>query len=185
MLAMNRVFESMPRLVTDRGVDGGDLRTEPYGTWIRAHRDAARYYDPAGSWIVDPDSVLAVHERHRGTVAADDIAWFYVMNGHFGECEGSVPCYVEGQDRLNGWYLRSHPRGRHTDESNADIADSLNGSFDNLQAFPAVLAEFNPATGCTELRAQLDALRAAVTASTSTKKAGALAALDRYAQLCK
>jgi hypothetical protein len=109
----------------------------------------------------------------------------YVTHGHFGECEGSVPCYVAWKDRLNGWYLRSHPRGRHTDESNDDIADSLNGSLENLQTLPSMLAEFNPETGCFELRALLDALKAAVTASTSTKKAAALAALDRYSQLCK
>jgi hypothetical protein len=159
--------------------------SDPYRSWIRAHQDAARYDEPGGTWIVDPSYVIAVHDAHRGTAAADDIAWFLVENGLFGECEGDVPCYVAAANRLDGWYLQSHPQGRHTDEANVDIAARLNDAWDNLQNSPAVLMEFDPKTRCNELRTSLDPLVVAVTASNSTRKAGALAAIDRYAQLCR
>jgi len=135
--------------------------------------------------MVDPDYARAVHETHRLSVAADDIGWFYTTNGFFGECEGDVVCNVSSENELNGWYLRAYPRGRHADESNGDIALHLNAAIDNLQQFPAVLAEFDPKTRCTDLHESLDPLTAAVSASASTRKAGALDALSRFAQLCK
>jgi len=53
--------------------------------------------------MVDPSYVSGMHEKHRGTAAADDIAWFFVVNGLYGECEGDVPCYVDWENRLHGW----------------------------------------------------------------------------------
>jgi hypothetical protein len=159
--------------------------TDPYAGWIREHQDAARYNEPGGQWMVDPSYVKEVHEKRRDTAAADDIAWFFVVNGLYGECEGDVPCYVNWQNQLNGWYLQSHPRGRHTDESDAHIAVSLNAAMDNLRRFPLVLGEFNPKTRCGELHLSLDPLTAAVIASVSARKVDALAAIERFAQLCR
>jgi len=183
--ALSAVFSSVPFRVRDRGVELQLPEAEPYGTWIRGHLDAARYNEVAGAWMVDPEYVRAVHDSHSNAAAADEIAWFYVANGLFGECEGDVPCYVSWKNQLDGWYLRSHPGGRHTDESTLDIARSLNAAMDNLQQFPKVLAEFDPAARCGELHESPDPLTAAVKASTSTRKSDALAALNRYAQLCK
>jgi hypothetical protein len=159
--------------------------SDPYAGWIREHQDAARYDEPAGQWMVDPSYVSGVHEKHRGTAAADDIAWFFVVNGHYGECEGDVPCYVGWANRFDGWYLRSHPGGGHTDECTAEIALRLNGAMDNLREFPMVLREFDPKARCGELHMSLDPLLSAVTASTSARKADALAAIERFAQLCR
>ena len=135
--------------------------------------------------MVDASYVMQTHETYRDTEAADDIAWFLVTNGVRGECEGDVPCYIDTQNQLNGQYLRWHPHGRHVDESNADIARRLNGVMDNLRAFPRVLQEFDPGTRCGELHTSLDPLVAVVTATTSARKAEALAAADRFTQLCK
>jgi hypothetical protein len=153
--------------------------------WIRAHQDAAIYNEPAGTWMVAPKYVQMIHGRYRESLVADDIAWFYVTNGWPGECEGNVPCYVRWQNELNGWYLASYPPGRHADESNAAIALSLNGVMDNLLKFPRVLAEFDPKTGCDELHMSLDPLAAAVQATTTARKTDALAAIERYANLCR
>jgi hypothetical protein len=176
-------LRSMADLLESIPFRRGDF--DPYRAWIRGHLDASLYNEPAGQWMVHPDFAQAEHDRHRGSAAADDIAWFYVTNAHFGECEGSVPCYVSGQNERNGWYLRSHPSGRYVDESTAEVARVLNEILDYLQHLPAILAEFDPKTSCGELHASLDPLTAAVTASTSTKKSEALAALDRYAKLCR
>jgi len=170
--------------VFDRAVETKRPETEPYGAWIRGRLDAAKYFESAGHWMVNPEYVKAVYLEHRDSKSGEDIAWFYVTNGLIGECEGDVPCYVYWQNELNGWYLATHPRGRHTDESNAGIAQSLNGAMDNLLGFPRVLAEFDPKTRCSELHKSLDPLAAAVTASNSARKTEALAAIDRYAKLC-
>jgi uncharacterized protein YgiM (DUF1202 family) len=183
--SLENIFQAVPSGVVDGDVETKRPGAEPYGSWIRAHLDAARYNEPGGQWMVDPKYAQAVHEKHQQSDAADDIGWFYVSNGLYGECEGDVPCYVSWMDELHGWYLRSHPRGRHADESNADIAFRLNAAMDNLRELPTVLAESDPKTRCGELHASLDPLTAAVNASTSTNKAGALAALDRYTKLCR
>jgi SH3 domain-containing protein len=159
--------------------------SDPYRSWIRAHREEVTYNEPGGSWMVDASHVVQTHEKYPDTAAADDIAWFLVTNGVRGECEGDVPCYIDKRNQLSGQYLRWHPRGRHADESNEDIARALNGIMDNLRAFPLVLQEFDPGTRCGELHTSLDPLVAAVTASTSARKEEALAAIDRFAQLCR
>ena len=183
--ALTAVFHNVPSSVRDRDIEPQRAEAEPYGSWIRGHLDAARYNELAEGWMVDPHYVQALHDSHRGTPASDDIAWFYVTGWDLGECEGNVPCYVEREDARNGWYLTEHPRGRHVDESATNIALDLNGVMDNFGRFPAVLAQFDPKTGCGELHALLDPLTVAVTASTSTRKEAALAALDRFGQLCK
>jgi hypothetical protein len=156
-----------------------------YQQWIGAHQDVARYDDPGGGWMVDPTYIQMMHDMFRDTAVADDIAWLYVTNRLGGECEGDVPCYASWQDRLNGWYLRSHPDGRHVDDANANLASSFDGILDNFSRFPAVLAEFDRKTRCGELRQLLGALKAAVEASTSVRREDALAAIERYAKLCR
>jgi len=182
--SLTAALYSIPHGVYDREVESRSPEVEPYGAWIRARPGAARYFESAGHWMVDPEHVKAVHREHRGSTSGDEIAWFYVTNGLIGECEGDVPCYVRWQNELNGWYLASYPSGRHADESNAHVAFALNDSMDNLLRFPGVLAQFDPRTRCDELRKPLDSLAAAVNASTSPQKAGALVAIERYARLC-
>jgi hypothetical protein len=156
-----------------------------YQRWLRAHLDDSRYNEPAGSWMVEPEYVKRIHDEYPDTTVGDDIGWFYVTNGLFGECEGDVPCYVSWTNELEGWYLRAHPMGNHADDANAQVAVKLNGAMDNLQRFPRVLAEFDPSTRCGELHASLDPLRAAVSASTSSGRPEAIAAIDRFDLLCR
>jgi hypothetical protein len=178
-------FDSIPFGVHDRAVERQRPEAEPYGAWIRSRLEVATYFESAGHWMVNPEYVKAVHSEYRDSRSGEDIAWFYVTNGGFGECEGDVPCYVRWQNEFNGWYLASYPNGRHADESVTDIARALDGVMDNFLVFPKVLAEFDPRSRCGELHGSLDPLTAAVTASTSTTKAEALIALDRFAQLCR
>jgi hypothetical protein len=174
--AMRNVFENIP-------FGRGD--TDPYKAWIASHHDAAQYNEPAGHWMIAPRYVLDVHGQYRDTTAADDIAWFFVQNGLAGECEGDLPCYAAGANKLSGEYLRLHPAGRHVEDALEDIVAGLNGAMDNVQQFPAVLAEFEPSLRCGELRAALDPLAAAVAATQSARQAAALATLARYRQLCQ
>ena len=153
--------------------------------WIAAHDAEMAYNEFGARWMLNPAFVLSTHDTYRKTAAADDIAWLFVENGIAGECEGYVPCYVGWQNLLNGEYLRRYPRGRHADSSAVDVARSLNGVMDNLEASPAVLREFDPARHCRDLHENLDPLVAAIRASRSTRKSDALAAVDRFARLCR
>ncbi len=159
-------------------------RQPPYGAWLGARAASIVYNEPGGMWMVSSDHVRRVHDQHRGTAAADDIAWFRATNGLAGECEGDLPCAVSWRNTLEGEYLRLQPRGAHVEAAHARIASGLSGYLTNVESFPKVLAEFTPATRCGELRASLDPLRAAVTAAESARKAEALAAIARYARLC-
>ena len=174
--AMKNAFENVPF---------GQGNSDPYRDWIRARQDAARYDEPGGRWMVDPAYVMQIHNRYRDSGVADDVAWFFVENGLFGECEGDVPCYVWSQNALNGEYLRLHPNGRHVDESNAQVALALNAELDNLLGYPEKLREFNSKARCGELHTSLDPLVAAVVGSTSVRKANALAAIERFVRLCQ
>src|SRR5439155_15591120 len=97
------------------------------------------------NWLLAREHILGLYETYSTTAAADDIAWLLATNGIRGECEGDVPCYVSWKNQLEGDYLRRQPAGRHADEANWGIAESLNGAMDNLLRFPKVLAEFRPA----------------------------------------
>jgi hypothetical protein len=174
--SMQHVFSSVPFQGNNR---------EPFRSWIAKHEDAARYNSPAGAWMVDPEYTKRVHDSYHDAQIAEDIAWFYVENGLSGECEGDVPCYVSWTNQLEGWYLRTHPTGSHADDANAQVAVKLNGAMDNLQSFPRVLAEFDPIKRCGELHTSLDPLAAAVSASVSSRSREALAAIDRFAKLCR
>jgi len=174
--AMDHVLAAVP-------FRGGER--EPYRGWIEAHESAVTYNEPGGLWMVGDWYIKQAHETHRGTAAADDIAWFLAQNGLRGECEGDVPCYLNWTNQLDGEYLRLYPAGRHADESTGHVARRLNAAMDNLEAFPLVLKEFDPANRCDALHASLDPLVAAVMASASAHKADAFTALDRYSRLCR
>lgn len=164
-------------------IEGGRETPSYAETWVDTHRSELVYFESAADWLLNGDVILKVHDTFRDTVAADDIAWLMVENGWAGECEGNVPCYIRWQNHLNGEYLRRHPRGRHTDEANDDIARRLNGIMNHLA--PMLDALFYPEVECGELHADLDPFVAAIRASRSQAKARALAATDRYARLCR
>jgi hypothetical protein len=154
------------------GVPFGGNQRDPYQGWLMRHWDAGRYDEPSGSWMVEPEYVLKIHEQYRTTNAADDIAWFYVTNGSGGECEGFLPCYVGSLDGLEGDYLRLHPRGSHTEEAVASLAktlDALEGDREGLD--------------CPSFRESLQSLASAINASRSAKSKRATAAVKKIAEL--
>lgn len=113
--ALGAIFRIIPDRIGNRGAGLQLPDVQPYGSWILGHLNAAVYNELGGGWMVNPEYVRAMHDRHSGTVAADEIGWFYATNGLLGECEGNVPCYVAGVNKLDGWYLRSYPNGQHAD----------------------------------------------------------------------
>lgn len=156
---------------------------EPYASWIGNRRAVIFMNEPAGRWAISRTAILDLHNRHRDTSPADDIAWFLVKHGIglLGECAGFVPCYVGRLDKLEGTYLRLHPAGEHVGEATGRIADTAL----RLQQQSPRGYFFAPSKDCAELVAALEPVRAAVAATRSDRREEALASLDRLRAPCK
>jgi hypothetical protein len=156
---------------------------EPYASWIAGHRNVVFRNEIAGRWAIPRAAILDLHDRHRDTSAADDIAWFLVTNGLGvqGECEGFVPCYVRRMNEFEGTYLKRHPAGQHAGEAASRAADAATRY---TQQGPRGYFFASP-KDCVELMAAIEPIRAAVAATRADRREEALAALDRLRAPCK
>ena len=157
-----------------RAVPISQAKTPPYAAWLEERKMTVVYNEPAAAWMLRPDAILALHDREKDTSSADDIAWFRVVNGLPGECEGFMPCHVRAGNILRGEYLRRHPAGRHVDEALA--------IFPQLAGMPR--ATMTRPGDCRELLESLTPLRAAVSATRAIGRQPALAALDKINAGC-
>lgn len=165
-------------------VPSGAAEQPPYRDWLTGHETLVTYSEPAGEWLLQPDAVWTMHETHRTSAAADDIAWFAVTNGYPGECEGYVPCYANILNWLDGEYLRRHPRGRHAAEAVTSVQSSLDQAL-KLLSQPSTLEFLNPQTDCGDLKAGLDPLRQAVGDSNADGRKETVALIDRLLSFCR
>lgn len=150
--------------------------------WRQARAAQARYNEPGGHWLIRNEVVRAAHDAHRGTKAADEIAWFAVQNGLAGECEGYIVCYLRWTDQLQGEYLRRQPEGRHVEAaaqrilhfSRGFVTDDMpNGYY------------FDPAQECTDMLALTSALGQAIRNSRAPQRAEVSARLAEMAAPCR
>ena len=157
---------------------------EPHNPWIRAHQDLVAWSEPAGEWILAVDVIWKLHAQYRDSEVAEPIAWIAVENGLPGECEGYIPCYAVGMNELDGEYLRRHPRGAHL----KDIIERVKGTFEqalSLAAGPEGHRSLDPATDCGDMKAPMNALRAAIAGSPATvERDRTLAVADEVLALC-
>ena len=157
---------------------------EPNNDWLKTHQELVAWSEPAGEWLIAPEVIWKLHDQYRDAKVAEDIAWLAVENGLPGECEGYVPCDAVGMNQLDGEYLRRYPRGTHV----AETIDRLEGTLEQsltLATGPEGSDFLNPATDCTDLRAPLTALRAAIAGSpANAERAQTLALADRVMKLC-
>jgi hypothetical protein len=140
---------------------------EPNNDWLRTHQELVAWSEPAGEWLIDAEVIWKLHDQHRESAVAEEMAWLAVQNGLPGECEGYVPCDAHGMNSLDGEYLRRYPRGIHVGE----IVERVKGTLEQavrLMAEPDGQRFLNPATDCGDLKAPLIALRAAVAGSPAT-----------------
>jgi hypothetical protein len=162
----------------------GDSNREPYRRWLADHDQLVIYSEPAGQWLVMPDVPWEVHDAHRKASVADEIAWFVVTNGYPGECEAYVPCHANILNRLDGEYLRRHPRGRHVGEA----LDRLRSTFEELLTLmgPTPAADMlNPGTDSVDLRSGLDPLSRVLKQSPARDATGVQVLADRLLAYCK
>jgi hypothetical protein len=84
--------------------------------WMHAHAEVADYYEPAGRWLLNTEVYWRLFEQHRGSDAAETIAWT--------AAQGSVPadeCYASCQLEMirltYGRYWSEFPSGAHVEEA--------------------------------------------------------------------
>jgi hypothetical protein len=83
---------------------------------MHAHADEARFFEPAGRWLMAADVYWRLFEEHRGSEAAEAIAW--------AAAQGSVPsdecyasCLLEAIRVTYGRYWTELPGGAHVGEA--------------------------------------------------------------------
>lgn len=169
--------------------------------WLRALKDAAEasqtralhpslkrhesliFYDEiGGSWILNHDAVLALHDRYRATKTADDLAWFAAELRLGGECEGYVPCYMSSVNIRYGEYLRRHSSGAHAREAVLAIMDAIRSSQDLIRRYPDL---FKAKEACGDLMAQLPKLEDAVQNADVPEQASASELIHELASRCE
>lgn len=123
---------------------------QPYAAWLGIREHEVVYNEPGGQWQVAPEPAWTLHDRHRRTSSADQLAWEIVENGLPGECEGYPPCYLAGFELLHGRYLREHPAGAQAAQAVTEIHEGLD-QIERLLTGPDARDFFDPATDCADL----------------------------------
>ena len=178
-LAWLRALEAVLRAVPIERTD------DPiFATWLNAHEEIVVYSEPSGEWLISEAVVWKLHDEHRGSAAADEIAWLGATNGIPGECEGYVPCYAARVNYLEGEYLRRHRDGRHRAEALAQIEEALKRVLDDLLTRPDRAEYLKVPDDCGDLTASLVPLRRAVSTSVDGAAAPALHQIDRLSAFC-
>jgi hypothetical protein len=158
-------------------------KREPYASWIAKHKDVLVYDQPGRVWMLSNAAIWTSHKAHADSPSADEIAWLAVTTGLPGECEGQVTCYLEGQNRLNGEYLRQHPTGRHA----ADAIAVLKQTTDlmNTPPAPPFTYSFDASKECNVFTTTVSSLRLAIATSTAAGRDGALQSIDTLRGRCR
>jgi hypothetical protein len=166
------------------GIPLADRDGEPHNDWIKEHGELVMFSEPAGEWLIVPEVIWQIHDTHRESSVADEIAWLAVTNGLAGECEGYVPCDAHGLNALDGEYLRRHPRGAHVAEAVQTTKGSLEQSL-RLLSEPDGKRFFDASHDCGDLTPPLSALRRALAESpASPAREETLSLADRLLTMC-
>lgn len=162
-------------------VNGG--RREPYASWLASRKKDVVFDEPGGRWIVSDVVVWETHAKQAKTTSADEIAWFAVVSGIPGECEGQMSCYLYVRNRLHGEYLRRHPMGKYA----AEAVGVLKNTADLLATPPKAGASyrFDKKQDCKDLSYSADTLTAAVQGTRVEARDATLASLAALKRICQ
>lgn len=148
-------------------------------SWLDERAAEVGYNEPGGHWIIHRNVILDHHAEYRATEVADEIAWFAVLNGLPGECEGALLCYLEWSDRLEGEYLRREPAGRHVAEAAARLSWVIEYYTTSFKP-----NDFDPQRECDALDTAIASLDAAVRGSSAPDRDVIAAQLRDMRELC-
>lgn len=156
----------------------------PFREWLAAHQHVVRHSE-IGGWVLLSDFLWRVHDKYKGALGAEEIAWFIVDTGMPSDCEGSIPCYTDIMNSVSGEFLRRYPRGVHTSEAVAGIHSSIVRAIETLSE-PHARDFLNPNSpaDCDRLNDGLRPLREAIANSNATSRLPTLDAIDRLLARC-
>jgi hypothetical protein len=158
-------------------------KRDPYMSWLDRHKSLVAYDEPGGRWLLSNAAVWQIHDQHPEAAAADEIAWLAVTNGLPGECQGSLVCYVDTLNKLDGEYLRRHPTGRHADDAAARIKDAADQLGAGIKTHSVYV--FDKTRDCTGFTRSVDALAASIAAATCGNRNEVLQSLAGIKSACK
>lgn len=173
--ALRQVLSAIPIERTDNPI---------FKIWLDGHQELVVYSEPAGQWFVRHEVIWKLHDEHRISVSADEIAWIGAKTGIPGECEGYIPCYAFALNYREGEYLRRQPSGRHVKDALEEIAKSVNMLVDDLLSRPDRNDFLKVPDDCQDLLASLTPLRESVSATDHSGASTALIAIDRLRAYC-
>lgn len=157
-------------------------RREPYASWLAARRTFVTYDEPGGRWMLTEAAVWNIHVQQAETTSADEIGWFAVANGLSGECEGHLPCYLAGRNRLHGEYLRRHPFGKHAAEAVGVIRTTAD--FLAMPSKAGAAYKFDKKGDCRDVTLAIDELTAAVQGTRAEGRDAAISSLAVLRKIC-
>jgi len=158
-------------------------KRDPYMSWLDRHKSLIAYDEPGGRWLLSNAALWQIHDQHPDAAAADEIAWLAVTNGLPGECQGSLVCYVDALNKLDGEYLRRHPAGRHAEEAAARIKDAADQIGAGMKAHSVYV--FDKTRDCASLTRSVDALAASISAASCGNRAEVLQSVAGIKSICK
>ena len=148
-------------------------------SWVTERSAEIAYDEPGGQWMIDRDLILDLHTTYQSTEAADEIAWFAVLNGLPGDCEGQLVCHLEWHDKVEGDYLRREPDGRHVEEAAARLDWVIEYYLSEMKS-----NDFDAQRECDALRVVIDSLEAAIRESSVTGRSVRASELRDMMKLC-
>lgn len=110
---------------------------EPYGSWLRKNDGILFHDEIQGAWLMRADKLWELEPSFRGTQWGDPLAWFAASLPLGGECEGYLPCYLEGERFTHGRYLDAYPRGLHAQDALSVLKDNLSQYLNPSNGFQA------------------------------------------------
>jgi hypothetical protein len=156
---------------------------DPYLSWLDQHKTLIAYDEPGGRWLLSNAAVWQIHDQHPEAAADDEIAWLAATTGLPGECQGSLVCYVDSLNKLDGEYLRRHPTGRHAEEAAAKIKEAADQIGAGLKAHSVYV--FDKTRDCASLTRSVDALAASISGATCGNRGEVLQSLAAVKNGCK
>lgn len=125
-------------LLMHRAINGGTAYEE-VEAWAKKTAGAS-FDELGGGWMVPASAYWALHDAAKDTAIAEVIAYEAAKAPIPGECEGSLACALSVLELGEGRYLSLYPRGAHSAEIGARMAEALL-SFETLPFDEADAAE--------------------------------------------
>lgn len=111
-LVQLRRLQVLARASSAPDIGAEHVRRDPMkSAWIFANRDMLSPNPFGGRWVVTAATLWQLHERHRETEWAEEIAWAAARGSLVrDECDG--PCVLAGFHETLARYWREYPDGR-------------------------------------------------------------------------